>query len=322
MFKQGFQCAKAAQGQANSRRGVEKVALALAAMVCTAGAALAQPTSTGLQLWLQADAGVESAPGTPAAAGDAVSGWLDQSGNGRHFSNESVVGRPLFQSSVTNGRPALSFNGEDQWLQGVPMPSLGSNGMTVFAVITGADSSSERNQEQAIFADGNWTGAVLQRDTHGDGFLRFYSNWPLGSGSGIAGGSLPVNGFTAHIATAQKVLSNMASLGIDGGTVATSTSGVVVLPHTGGTTYIGTHFQQNVDYSAYHGTIAEILVYDRPLDVDQFNATGSYLAHKYALNTAFPPVPEPGTHALLLVGLWLVGRMASKRKISTPGEPS
>jgi hypothetical protein len=61
------------------------------------------PTS-GLSLWLKADAGTTT-------AGNIVTAWADQSGNNNNFS-----GSAIFTDNYINGKPAIYFNGTDSYL--------------------------------------------------------------------------------------------------------------------------------------------------------------------------------------------------------------
>jgi hypothetical protein len=65
--------------------------------------------TTGLQLWLRADAGV-------TLKGSTVSRWADQSGNGNHATQLDHERRPLFVRAALNGNPALRFDGGDDRL--------------------------------------------------------------------------------------------------------------------------------------------------------------------------------------------------------------
>jgi hypothetical protein len=288
------------------------LAFGLVAFSTFSNAANSAPVLGGLELWLDSGIGVEAAPGDAAKAGDLVSRWLDQSGNNRHFSQASSSNRPVFQDDSVNGSAALSFNGENQWLQGPSIPSLGSSSLTIFAVLTGEDSTSEQDQEQAIFADVGWSGAVLQRSTYVDGTLTFYSNWTPGNvpsaSVSTAPGSLPNSGFSASIVSAIKDLNTLATVSVDSLFDATDTSGVVLLPYTGGTTYIGAHFEPlgagaTSDYTGYHGSIAELLVYSTALNESDFAATNHYLQEKYGLTA----IPEPTVWSLMLAGFAIFG---------------
>ena len=66
------------------------------------------PTA-GLQLWLRADAGVDTLNGT-------VSRWHDQSGKGNDAIQLNSVRQPLFVDSVLNHKPVLRFDGVDDRL--------------------------------------------------------------------------------------------------------------------------------------------------------------------------------------------------------------
>ena len=66
--------------------------------------------TANLNLWLRADAGVESLPGTNATNGQDVSLWLDQSGGGN---DASAVNAPNYATAQHNGYPAVYFKSAD-----------------------------------------------------------------------------------------------------------------------------------------------------------------------------------------------------------------
>ncbi|MGH7341646.1 MAG: FecR domain-containing protein, partial [Candidatus Rokuibacteriota bacterium] len=82
---------------------------------------------TGLELWLSADQGV-------TLEGTGVSRWADQSGRGRHATQDVTAFRPRLIKSAIGGKPALQF-GDEKFMR-VP-PGFGdfSAGLSVFLVV-------------------------------------------------------------------------------------------------------------------------------------------------------------------------------------------
>ncbi|HLY11967.1 MAG TPA: FecR domain-containing protein [Planctomycetota bacterium] len=79
-----------------------------------------------LSLWLRADQGV-------MVNGTTVSQWSDRSGNGRHAVQAASARQPLYLRAAQAGRPALRFDGMDDFLS-FPCPVTGLSGMTIFLV--------------------------------------------------------------------------------------------------------------------------------------------------------------------------------------------
>lgn len=253
--------------------------------VLSAAAAQAAPITGNLELWLKADAGVEEAIGDPAESGDSVRRWLDQSGNGRIVEQTTGSKQPVYSTTGVNGQPAISFNGENQWLSTGAIASLGSSDLTIFAMVTGADDSTETNQEQGIFTDKSWNGLVLERTTYGSGSLSLYTNYSS-SGDHFSAAGLPTTGFPAKLVGARKVLSTSAALYQDGAEIASVTSGTVLNTYTGGTIYVGNNLTAGEDYTGYHGYIAEEMVFSRALNDSERIIVENYFASKYGTTTA------------------------------------
>jgi hypothetical protein len=68
------------------------------------------PVSDGLALWLRADLDV-------IHVDNVVSDWLDQSGAGSDARQLNAAASPSFLDEFRNGRPALAFDGVDDYLQ-------------------------------------------------------------------------------------------------------------------------------------------------------------------------------------------------------------
>jgi len=77
------------------------------------GVVQADPPTTGLVLWLKADAGVLDPNGDPATAGHVVEQWMDQSATGNQA--DRVAGDPrLTTATFPNGsHPVIEFDGDD-----------------------------------------------------------------------------------------------------------------------------------------------------------------------------------------------------------------
>ena len=78
--------------------------------------------TTGLQLWLSADAGVDTLNGK-------VSRWHDQSGNGNDAIQASESRQPMLVADTLNGKPVISFDGVNDKLG-----FTGSTRMTQFSL--------------------------------------------------------------------------------------------------------------------------------------------------------------------------------------------
>lgn len=80
--------------------------------------ALPAVSSGTLHTHLSADSGAYTDPGGPVAGPDeGVGFWIDQSGKGHHAIQLDPARRPLWDPNECNGRPALKFDRDDDFLQ-------------------------------------------------------------------------------------------------------------------------------------------------------------------------------------------------------------
>ncbi len=102
-------------------------------VISVTGQGPSSPPTSGLVLWLRADKGVSTnSDGT-------VSEWADQSGLGNNALQTNSANAPLLV--VTNGKPALEFNGtSSQYLQVASTPSVVIQGdISTFCAFNVAD---------------------------------------------------------------------------------------------------------------------------------------------------------------------------------------
>ncbi|HVX65406.1 MAG TPA: hypothetical protein VHA11_02325, partial [Bryobacteraceae bacterium] len=92
------------------RRGMVAMLLAMCLLPSAVSRVQAQTVPTqNLKLWLKADTGV-------TLNGTTVSKWADQSGNATDATQTNASLQPVLQTNAVNGRPALQFNGTNQYL--------------------------------------------------------------------------------------------------------------------------------------------------------------------------------------------------------------
>jgi hypothetical protein len=84
------------------------------------------PALSGLKMWLKADAGT-------TRNGNTVAQWVDQSGSGSSASQANVSRQPLFVASAIGGKPALRFDGADDYMD-FTLPVNGLSEMTIVVV--------------------------------------------------------------------------------------------------------------------------------------------------------------------------------------------
>jgi hypothetical protein len=109
---------------------MKKLVLTLS-LVVTAALGYSQApgaVSSGLAIWLKADAGTSS-----AVEGDFLASWNDQSGNGRNATQTTAANRPRFRKSILNGNPAIETTGGTRYFN-IDFSALSNSSYTVFVV--------------------------------------------------------------------------------------------------------------------------------------------------------------------------------------------
>ena len=258
-----------------------KITLALTIIlslhVATAAWADVLPVTSGLLYHL--DAAQDVAKDTS----DLVSDWGDQSTNGNDFSQGTADKQPLWVDGVVNGMPVIRFDGDltDAALGVAPYAdelvlSTSTGPQTVFLV----NSTTRHNSLAGIWGkDVADTGIRRMSDSawqHAEGNSDDFSYSGDMYVNGEATGTAGLNTF--HILAATSTTSQSFS--------ATS---------------LGDYFKvgENTPRS-WQGDIAEVVVFDRVLDVAELNEVGGYLATKYDIQ--WTAVPEPSTWLLLAAG--------------------
>ncbi len=247
----------------------------LAAFWIIPAAAQDLTVTDGLQLWLKADAGVTAAAGK-------VSAWADQSGKGNNASQPATDMSPELVNDAGNGKPALRFDGADDFLEVADSDSVSIAGdITTFYVVKFEDFATYR----AVWAK-TQVNQPAPNDWYalpGSGIPRAYR----GDGTGLneyadGGKAMPARSFV------------IAGYGVAGTTLthyygaAPTGSGDILtnIPGDAGTSlFIGTRDDR---VTLMKGDIAEILIYNRALTDAERVTVVSYLGKKYLFGSLDP----------------------------------
>lgn len=228
------------------------------------------PSPARLKLWLRADAGV-----TTNLAG-AVTAWSDQSGNFNNAQQPDETAAPLWVANALTNKPALRFDGNNDYLSVASSPSIGITGdLSSFFVVRFDDFASFR----AVWAK---TENNLPRPTDyyvppGSAIPNLLRGGTGGLGNVNGAAALPsgeyiIAGFDMEGTTARHYFNGQENG--SGDIAATITdSGTPLLIGTRGDLF-----------TKMKGDIAEVIIYDLALSGTDRNAVFSYLAGKYALN--------------------------------------
>ena len=234
-------------------------------------------TTSNLQLWLEADRGIE------LSSGNSVSRWKDQSGHGLHASQlTTTIGQPLLQASAVNGKPSVQFDGTTSYLQMLPGFADFTQGLSIFVVASPTSTGSSAR----LIDLGNG------QDNHNIFLGRSGTSQSLLYSTRIGNAGTDTTGIYALSQNAYQVIS-VTDDGITGGVRKLYKNSN--LWEQGGTqtissltrtlNYIG---KSNWNDSLYQGAIAEILVYNRRLSDTERQRVESYLAGKYAVPIEAP----------------------------------
>jgi hypothetical protein len=227
------------------------------------GAAIPQ---SGLSLWLKADAGV-------TLSGSNVTAWADQSGNGNNAASPTIS--PTFVSSSINSKPAISFNGNDSWMQ-IPQNSIGNNGnISIFIVMNYSSGYIFLNKgDGASFEFTSWELSTIT----GFGFVDTNNGDPIWNAvpaSPTTDTPLLLEGFSSA------GVSQLAFNGTNSGSPSSANVGFNNISQYIGIGGGGTDgFNQGNPLDAI---IAEIIIYNRQVTTPERQQVEAYLNTKYAI---------------------------------------
>jgi hypothetical protein len=254
-------------------------------------AAAGEPPRQGLVLWLRADAGAVTENELPAEDGQAVASWQDQSGGGRHVSQDATASRPRFILQGIADLPTLRFDGHDDLLHNTTHNLVESGSpRTVLLVGQAADNGpggsifTFRRSTQA--ATGRTTVFTAQKVALGEQFY-VYSDGVNGAGNAtLPSGTLntvrkPFISVFLSRGAGQKL-----EVQLNGQVQPVSQPGAIG-PDDG---RWGFTVGSREDYPghSWQGDMSEVLVYNRVLSGEELAAAGTYLATKYDLQTSYP----------------------------------
>jgi hypothetical protein len=232
------------------------------------------PRPANLKLWLSADQGVTS------TVDGAVTSWEDRSGNLNHASQADNASAPVLVMDAINGKPALHFDGVDDFMSVANSPSVAIAGdISSFFVVRFDDFATFR----AVWAKtlNNVPRATDWYALPGSGIPRLYRGGTgegfVDGGVGLTAGQFQIAGFDMTGTTARHYL--------DG--VETSLGQIVQpLQDAGRPLFIGTRDDR---VTRMQGDIAEIIIYNAALPIRERNLIFRYLAEKYGLAVTLRP---------------------------------
>lgn len=268
-----------------------------------ASAQAAPAAITGLTLQLEADVGL-----TLDVSGNVIT-WQDQSP--QHHDASGVSGWFAQVNGATmNGIAVPTFSDSYLLIAGQP---ISSQQFTIFTVAATPQNSGSDNLREVV---SNWsftnTVSSVFLGTVGysaipDTRLRLTDDVggatdPNFTQTGVASIANPAAGFVLTGVSGATSAGLYLGQGLAHGAAALTPRDLT------GAWVIGAQGDTGGEY--WNGQIAALIIYDRELDAAERSQVIDYLGQKYL---GMPPIPEPGSWALMLAGLLGLGTLARRR---------
>lgn len=226
-----------------------------------------------LQLWLRAGAGIE-------LTGSTISTWRDQSGHNNHANPPAASARPAFIAAALNGRPAVRFDGSNDYftLPDFLSPNIQAETFIVLRAATNTPAAA-----RGLWHFGSAPGGVYP----GPGSQGGYISASFGRTTLVTDAGTPVQPIDSfHLYNAATEPGRWTSR--INGAVHYSTDQNVV----GFTTspQLGRNRLNNFP-DEFDGDIAEMMVFSRVLTAAERDAVGLHLNRKYRFLTSLPGTP-------------------------------
>ncbi len=247
------------------RGWIGSAGVAIGVLTVASSSLPAQPVSGGLKLWLKADAI------TGLADGANVGTWVDSSGNGLDLSPSGAP--PTWHAAVLNGQPVVRFAGNNAMSKtGVSGASFTSSDQaTVFLVML----QNSADVFNSAYGWGDGSNRFVLHATFDD-LLSFQHGVSGGTGGVVQPGSWDN---LYHLLEMYRSVSQ-AEIMIDGVmSFQTSPPGGTLNTNAISIFFLGTDQFGNT----LTGDIAELLVYNRVLAIEERCQVAAYLGSKYGL---------------------------------------
>jgi len=205
---------------------------------------------------------------------EAVSVWIDLSGNNNDISQASASLKPVYTESAINGLPALRLDGAGDFLEGNLIVT--GDKITAFMV---AKRSVLVNQTTAL----NTYNSGVSGDI---GLNSFIMAWEGAAGTGLntfrngtkSSHTHPGNNIPYIFTTRFDGTNNIAFLNGTAAAAVASAGNFNI-----NTLLVGARRTVNVPNIFYNGNIGEIIVYDRALSTSEKETIESYLSAKWGI---------------------------------------
>jgi uncharacterized repeat protein (TIGR01451 family) len=229
-------------------------------------------------MWLDASSGTDAT--TDLAA---VSTWTDQSSGG-NSPTQTGTARPVFRSSLINGRPAVDFSGGDRFLEAADNSNLdNTSGLSIFSVVTPQNLNGDPQSivsKRVDFNDSNnsynlffWTGDDLTVDINGGGPANRH-----GTNQTFVNGT---NYLASVIYDGTLSQNDRVRMYVNSGLDSTHSNDSSSISDGGGALRIGLLGGNATSYSDMR--LPELLIFNKALSTSEREQLDSYLNLKYNL---------------------------------------
>ncbi len=227
--------------------------------------------NTTLKLWLKAD-------DLSLNNGDPVANWPDASGNGNDASQVLGANQPTFSTNVINGKPAVSFDGINDYLTG----SLGALNSPFTIIIVGYfdNVNQPAGDYDYLINLGNGTPnanvSMSRWASDGSNNNKYY----VYNGSAVYYGPVLNGNQWLLLSAVHKTSAPRNNLFIDG--TAQTVNDYPAFLNTNGSYTLGRFGPYAMHY--LYGKIAEVIVYNYALNSAERTLVENYLSEKYNLS--------------------------------------
>lgn len=225
------------------------------------------PLSLAPTLWLDASQIVGLADADPVAT------WADVSGNGRDFTQSTEADKPVYKTSILNGKPVVRFVNDNVACASDMSNFITNSAYTLFLVgkiTTAANNGAPFYNNSCFIADGTADArfALTGRDDNTAAAGNYDGSSDEAAVAAAAG--------TFFTFTQQHTGGNITLQANDGSTASSAsgnTSSLIYFPH------LGSNYNLTVMLAC---DIAEVLIFNSALSAGNIALVKAYLKAKYA----------------------------------------